>query len=120
MNAMARDGFFVDVQPELAVDFPTVRALAERARAEVHPAPRLGVPDVTALGPVPSDPDGLTTFLGRLDRVERALTQAHGEYAAALARRDGLAERAGWRQLPAPGLFGSDESRRASSRTSAR
>jgi hypothetical protein len=80
---------------ELAARGQAVRALAERARAEVHPAPRLGVPDVTALGPVPSDPDGLTAFLGRLDRVERALTQAHGEYAAALARRDGLAERAG-------------------------
>lgn len=79
---------------ELTARGQAVRALAARARAEVSPSPRLGIPDVTALGPVPADPAELTAYLGRLERVERALTHAHGEYAAALQRRDDLAARA--------------------------
>lgn len=79
---------------ELTARGQAVRALAQRARAEVTPAPRLGIPDVAALGPVPADPGGLAAYLARLDRVGQALGHAHGEYAAALARRDDLADRA--------------------------
>ena len=79
---------------ELAARGQAVRALADRARAGVTPAPTLGIPDVSALGEVPGDPTELTAYLGRLERVDRALTVAQTTYAAALARRDDLAERA--------------------------
>lgn len=79
---------------ELSARGQAVRALAERTRASVTPAPSLGVPDVTALGPVPGDPAELTAYLSRLERVDRALTMAQTAYAAALARRDDLAARA--------------------------
>lgn len=76
---------------ELLARGQAVRALAERTRTAVRPAPRLGVPDVSALGPVPTDPDELTAYRSRLDLVERALTQAQSTYAAALEERDDLA-----------------------------
>lgn len=79
---------------ELTARGQAVRALAERARAAVTPAPRLGIPDVSALGPVPADPGELTAYLSRLERVDRALAHAQGEYAAALDRRADLASRA--------------------------
>ncbi|MFK5633762.1 MULTISPECIES: hypothetical protein [unclassified Ornithinimicrobium] len=79
---------------ELTARGQAVRALAERARSLVTPAPTLGVPDVTALGPVPSDPADLTAYLASLERVDRALSVAQGDYAAALARREDLALRA--------------------------
>lgn len=79
---------------ELTARGQALRSLAERARAQVSPAPSLGIPDVSALGEVPGEPEALTAYLARLERVDRALTHAHGEYAAALARRDDLAERA--------------------------
>lgn len=80
---------------ELAARGQAVRALAERARARVTPAPTLGVPDVAALGEIPSDPQELSAFLTRLERVDRALTMAQSTYASALSRREELVERAG-------------------------
>lgn len=79
---------------ELTARGDAVRALAERARALVTPAPTLGVPDVAQLGPVPGDPEELTAYLARLERVDRALTMAQQAYAAALERREDLAGRA--------------------------
>lgn len=79
---------------ELTARGEAVRALAGRARAQVSPAPTLGVPDVTQLGPVPTDPDELTAYLARLERVDRALGVAQNSYAEALARREELALRA--------------------------
>jgi hypothetical protein len=79
---------------ELGARGQAVRALAGRAHSLVTPAPTLGVPDVTALGPVPSDPADLTAYLGSLERVDRALSVAQGAYADALARREDLALRA--------------------------
>lgn len=70
-----------------------VRAIADRCVASVSPAPRLAVPDVTALGPVPNTPDALAAYLGRLDAVRRALGQAQTAYGSALERRDELAGR---------------------------
>lgn len=79
---------------ELTARGEAVRALAERARTLVTPAPTLGVPDVTQLGPVPTDPEELTAYLARLERVDRALGVAQGSYAEALSRREELALRA--------------------------
>ena len=49
---------------------------------------------VAQLGPVPGDPEELTAYLTRLERVDRALTMAQQAYAAALERREDLAGRA--------------------------
>lgn len=71
-----------------------VRALAEKALNAINPAPRLGIPDVTALGDVPEEDGELTTYVANLERVGRALDQAHSMYAAALAEYADLADRA--------------------------
>ncbi len=64
-----------------------MRDLASRCVAEVTPAPRFAVPDVTALGAVPSEPDAVDAYLRRLDAVGRAMAMAQGAYATALAER---------------------------------
>lgn len=79
---------------ELSARGQAVRALAERARQVLAPAPTLGIPDVTALGGIPADPDELTAYLAKLERVDRALSMAQSTYAAALARREDLIARA--------------------------
>ncbi|WP_405062005.1 hypothetical protein OG474_10190 [Kribbella sp. NBC_01505] len=76
---------------DLEAQGTAVRALADKAVAAVTPAPRLAVPDVTALGPVPNTPAELEKYLTRLDAVRRALGQAQTAYAAAVTRRDELA-----------------------------
>jgi len=77
---------------ELEAQGTAVRALADKAVATVSPAPRLAVPDVTALGPVPNTPAELAKYLTRLDAVRRALGQAQAAYGGALQRRDELAQ----------------------------
>jgi hypothetical protein len=81
------------LRTELEAQGTAVRALADQCVAAVTPAPRLGVPNVTALGPVPNTPAELEKYLTRLDAVRRALGQAQSAYGAALARRDELAAR---------------------------
>ena len=81
-------------QQELVARGEAVRALAERVLNTVHPAPRLGIPDVTALGDVPDDDNDLATYMANLERVARALDQAHTTYAGALAEYADLADRA--------------------------
>lgn len=71
-----------------------VRSLAERVLNSVQPAPKLGIPDVTALGEVPEGEDELAAYVANLERVGRALDQAHATYAAALAQYADLADRA--------------------------
>lgn len=71
-----------------------VRSLAERVLNSVRPAPKLGIPDVTALGEVPEGEDELAAYVTNLERVGRALDQAHATYAAALAQHADLADRA--------------------------
>ena len=58
--------------------------------ASVTPAPRLAVPDVAALGPVPKTPGDVGAYLSRLATVSRALNFAHAAYATALDERDEL------------------------------
>ncbi|MGC4941046.1 hypothetical protein [Kribbella sp. DT2] len=81
------------LRTELEAQGKAVRALADQCVAAVTPAPRLGVPDVTALGAVPNTPAELEKYLTRLDAVRRALGQAQSAYSTALARRDELAAR---------------------------
>lgn len=78
------------LQTELKARGDAVRDLAAKCVAAVTPAPRLGVPDVTAIGPVPTEPGEVDRYLARLDTVSRALTQAETTYAAALHRREDL------------------------------
>ncbi|WP_020392033.1 hypothetical protein [Kribbella catacumbae] len=82
-----------EVRHELEAQGQAVRALADSCVAAVTPAPRLAVPDVTALGPIPNTPAELEKYLTRLDAVRRALGQAQTAYGAALERRDELAGR---------------------------
>jgi len=75
---------------ELAARGAAIRLLEAQCVAAVDPAPRLAIPDVTALGSVPTDPSGLDAYLRRLDAVSRALTAAQNAYASALAEREEL------------------------------
>ena len=79
---------------QLVAKGEAVRALAARVLESVTPAPTRGIPDVTALGEVPTGDSELTAYMGNLERVGRALDQAHATYAAALAEYADLADRA--------------------------
>lgn len=74
---------------ELAARGQALSRLAAAAVAAVSPAPRLAVPDVTALGEPAAD--DVEAYLKRLDRVEAALETVQGAYGQALATRDELA-----------------------------
>ena len=76
------------LRTELAARGAAIHLLEDQCVAAVEPAPRLAIPDVTALGEVPTDPKPLALYLGRLDAVSRALTRAHSAYADALAEVD--------------------------------
>ncbi len=78
------------LRAELEARGAALRDLATRCVAQVAPAPRLAVPDVSALGPVPSDPAAVDAYLVRLDAVGRAMTMAQDAYASALSEREGL------------------------------
>ena len=78
------------LRAELEARGAALRDLAARCVAQVAPSPRLAVPDVSALGPVPTDPAAVDAYLVRLDAVGRALTVAQDAYASALAERDEL------------------------------
>lgn len=75
---------------DLTVRRPALLELAARCRREVTDPPRLGLPDVTRLGPVPAGRDELGTFLTALDAVQRATAAAQSAYAAPLRERAGL------------------------------
>ena len=64
--------------------------LAATCVATVAPAPKYGVPDVEALGPVPNTAEAITAYVERLGRVDQALAFAHDKYAAALAEHADL------------------------------
>jgi hypothetical protein len=75
---------------ELEARGAALRDLAARCVAAVVPAPRFAVPDVSALGAVPTDPAAVDAYLVRLDAVGRAMTMAQDAYARALTERDEL------------------------------
>ncbi|HHU08419.1 MAG TPA: hypothetical protein GXZ60_00120 [Intrasporangiaceae bacterium] len=64
--------------------------LVDRTVRTVQPAPRYAVPDVAALGPVPSTPAAITAYLEKLDRVSRAIGFAEQEYGEALEEHTDL------------------------------
>jgi hypothetical protein len=61
-----------------------VRSVRDACVARVSPAPRLAVPDVTALGPLPTSSQDLEGYVDRLEAVQRALGLAQSAYQAAL------------------------------------
>jgi hypothetical protein len=80
---------------------PALRELVLRCRREVTRPPRLAVPDVSRLGPVPESRFELDAYAARLDAVERAVQAVESAYTAPLRERaelryglDRLAERA--------------------------
>ncbi|WP_270889776.1 hypothetical protein [Pedococcus sp. 5OH_020] len=80
----------VALRAELQARGAALRDLADRCVAQVEPAPRLAVPDVAALGAVPTEPEAVDAYLVRLDAVARAMTMAQDAYATALADRQSL------------------------------
>ena len=66
------------------------RELAARCVAAVADPPRLAVPDVEALGPVPQDRAGLDAYLKRLGTVARALEIVERAYGTPLEEVDEL------------------------------
>ena len=64
--------------------------LAARSVRLVQPAPRYAVPDVAALGPVPSTPAAINEYITRLERVSRAMGFAEAEYREAVDEHDDL------------------------------
>jgi len=78
------------LRAELEARGAAIRDLAARCVAAVTPAPKLAVPDVAALGPVPQAPAEIDAYLARLAMVSRALNFAHSAYATALDERDEL------------------------------
>ena len=78
------------LREELLARGAALRDLATRCVAEVTPAPRFAVPDVTALGTVPREPSAVDAYLVRLDAVGRAMAMAQAAYAAALGEREEL------------------------------
>ncbi|HXR67603.1 MAG TPA: hypothetical protein VN712_03115 [Dermatophilaceae bacterium] len=79
-----------ELRAELEARGSAIRDLAARCVVAVTPAPRLAVPDVAALGPVPQSLADVETYLARLATVSRALNLAHAAYATALEEREVL------------------------------
>lgn len=73
---------------ELEARAEAITALEEACVAAISPAPRLAIPNVNALGPVPHSTGDLADYDRKLERVSRALDLAHETYAGALAERD--------------------------------
>ncbi len=67
-----------------------LRALADRCVREIAIAPRLAVPEPSALGPVPTQRQGLDAYLTRLSDVSRAMDLVESTYSAPLTERDEL------------------------------
>jgi hypothetical protein len=95
-DAAARAGRVASLRATAA----EVQATAQRCRDKIADPPRLAVPDVTVLGPVPPVPDGpdqpgtwsaaraaLDEYRSRLDRAAAALAEANRRYTAPLTER---------------------------------
>jgi hypothetical protein len=75
---------------ELEARGAAIRALAAQCVATVQPAPKLAVPDVDALGPVPTTAAEVDAYLARLATVSRAMNLAHAAYSTAMDEREEL------------------------------
>jgi hypothetical protein len=70
-----------------------LRLVAERCAAEIAAPPRLAVPDLDALGPVPEERAALDAYRAKLEQVAAAIAFAESAYAAPLAERVALRAR---------------------------
>jgi hypothetical protein len=75
---------------ELEARGSAIRDLAAQCVAAVKPAPKLAVPDVDALGPVPATASEVDAYLARLATVSRAMNLAHAAYSSAMDEREEL------------------------------
>jgi hypothetical protein len=82
----------LEQRTELMERAEQVGRLVAECVARVRPAPRLAVPRVEALGPVPLGAADVDAYLVRLDAVARAITLAEQAYAAPVAELDHLRE----------------------------
>jgi hypothetical protein len=78
------------LRSELEARGAAIRDLAAACVASVRPAPKLAVPDVDALGPVPVTASDVDTYLARLATVGRAMNLAHAAYSSAMDEREEL------------------------------
>jgi hypothetical protein len=78
------------LRAELEARGAAIRDLAAQCVATVHPAPKLAVPDVDALGPVPTTSSEVDAYLARLATVSRAMNLAHAAYSSAMDEREEL------------------------------
>lgn len=74
----------------LAARQPGLRELVDKAVALVTPAPKYAVPDVAALGPMPTDGAGLAAYGERLAQVGRAMDHVQEAYGQAIADHGAL------------------------------
>jgi hypothetical protein len=82
-----------ELRDDLVAREAALEQLAGRCVDAVDPAPKYAVPDVEALGPVPTSPAELAAYRSRLGRVADAMNLAHASYAAALGAHDDLVAR---------------------------
>jgi hypothetical protein len=82
-----------ELRDDLVAREAALEQLADRCVEAVVPAPNYAVPDVDALGPVPTAAAELAAYRARLARVADAMNLAHASYAAALSAHDDLVNR---------------------------
>nr|WP_194720326.1 hypothetical protein [Cellulosimicrobium arenosum] len=85
---LARDQARTSTQRDaLEAREPVLHDLVARCRREIARPPRLAVPDVSRLGPVPDSRFELDAYAGRLATVGRAMEHVEDAYAAPLRER---------------------------------
>jgi hypothetical protein len=99
----------LDAVAELGARGEAARTLAARCTDRIAGAPRLAVPAVANLGPVPETQAELDAFEARLDRVAAALRRVEEAYGAPLAERDELRGRLKGYQAMAQATLRSEE-----------
>lgn len=78
---------------DLLVREEALTKLVAQTVAAVDPAPKYAVPDVAALGEIPTTSPALEQFETRLDAVEKAFQIVQTSYSTALSDRDELIKR---------------------------
>ena len=82
-----------ELRAQLQAREKTLTEIVAQAVATVTPAPKYAVPNVDALGPVPSSASQLDGYLGRLGSVSKAMQVVQDTYSQALDDRTALANR---------------------------
>jgi hypothetical protein len=81
------------LRADLVVRAGALKKLVEQCVTAVDSSPRYAVPDVQALGPIPTSGVEVDSYLRRLEQVSRAMTLAQDAYSRALRERDELVGR---------------------------